>query len=630
MAIRPLILNPAAALAVCVLLAGCATAPTPDASAPQGSEPEGSAPEGPAPEGAAPEGAPAPQQQQQEQQPADAKPAQEPAADEPAADARGGQAAKRESEIDGELKGDNLYRLLVADLAGRKGDVGTALQGYLETARESSDPRVAERATRLAVYAGRPDAALEAARRWVELAPDSRDAHAALARMHLRSGDSQAALEHLRRVIDVADGGPEAGLREVASLLNDTGQPGAALNVMETLVAAYPQVAIGHYTLARLAHRTDADERALRHVDRAITLDPELTRARILRARIAIDRGDAGAALRRLETAIEQRPDDRGLAVGYARLLVETDRDQHAVRVLQRTFERFGDDANAVYQLALLAMQLEAYDDATIYLERLVAMGQRTATAHYYLGRIAQQREQWTRALRHYIKVGSGEHRFDAELRAAVCMAEAGRLDEARVHLERLASRYQQTRASVRVTRTRAQVERIAGNPEEALRVLGNAVEQNPDNPELRYARALMAAQLDRFELARGDLERVLQQEPDNARALNALGYMLADRSLELKRAKSMIERALEQNPQDAATLDSMGWVLYRLGRNQEALSYLRSAWERSPDAEIAAHLGEVLWVSGERERARAIWSRGEELAPGNDVLQETVERLAP
>lgn len=597
----------AALLTAALFLASCATAPQPK--------------EEPGASGAAPG----------EGEPSAAEPA-EPAGDEaPTEEAAAGEQPAGEPPAEsGGLEGENLYRLLVADLAGRQGNAEMSLQGYLETARESRDPRIAERAARLAVYVGRADAALEAAERWVELAPESRDAHSVLARMHLRQGDLESALEHLRRVIDLTDGGTEAGLREVAALLDDTEQPAAALTAMQALVEDYPGVAVGHYALARLAHRTDAGERALAHASRAVELDPGLTPARMLRARIRIDRGEAEAAFARLEAAIERRPDDRGLAVGYARLLVEAGRTERAMRAVQRTFERFGDDANAVYTLALLAMQVEAYDDARIYLERLVAMDQRTSAAHYYLGRIAQQREAWTVALRHYIKVGQGEHRFDAELRAAISMAEAGRLDEARVHLDRLAGRYDRTRAELDVTRTRARVEQIAGRPGEGLRILGNAVEQYPDHLELRYTRALMAARLDRFELARADLRHVLDAEPDNARALNALGYMLADRGLELQRAKSMIERALEQNPEDAATLDSMGWVLYRLGRNEEALEYLRAAWEGSRDAEIAAHLGEVLWARGQRERAREIWAAGEDLAPDNEVLQETRERLLP
>lgn len=528
------------------------------------------------------------------------------------------------------LHGESLYRLLVADFAGRRGDVGLALQGYMEATREENDPRIAERAARLAVYAGRIDAALEAGRRWAELAPDSREAHAMLARLHLRTGNADDALVHLRRVIALTDGGVEAGLREVAALLDGAERPDTALPAAAMLADEYPDRAITHVMVADLAHRSGDGAQALAAVERALDLAPAHTRALVLRARILIERGRTEEAFTSLEAAVEDAPGDRRLALGYLRLLVEAGRDEAAVRAMQQAFERFGDNASAVYSLGLLAMQVQAWGDARIYLQRLVAMDAQTASAHYYLGRIAEQEGDCSDALRHYIKVGRGNHRFDAELRAAVCMARIDRTDEARLHLQRLASRYRDEEPAARVTLTRARVERIAGNPDQALDIMGNAVERRPGSIDLRYNRALMAAEMDRFELARSDLRHILEADPDDARALNALGYMLADRDMELQEARSMIERALEQNPEDAATLDSMGWVLYRLGQPREALDYLRSAWERGRDAEIAAHLGEVLWATGAREEARAIWDEGRGLGDGSDVLQETLERLDP
>ncbi|WP_067561174.1 tetratricopeptide repeat protein [Halofilum ochraceum] len=578
----------------------------------------------------APDGGTAVEEAQPEEQSTTAPERDEQVPDEDTAETAAAEDEARSESRPRGLHGDSLYRLLVADFAGRRGDVNLALQGYLEAARAESDPRIAERAARLAVYAGRMDAALEAGRRWAELAPDSREAHAMLARLHLREGNADEALVHLRRVIALTEGGADAGLREVAALFDGTERPGAALPAASMLADEYPDRAIAYEMVADLAHRAGEGARALAAVERALDLDPARTRALILRARILIERDRTEEAFTGLEAAVEDAPGDRELALGYVRLLVEAERNEAAIRAMQRTFERFGDHASAVYSLGLLAMQVQAWDDAKIYLQRLVAMDARTASAHYYLGRIAEQDGDCTGALRHYIKVGRGDHRFDAELRAAVCMAEVDRVDEARLHLERLASRYRDDQPSTRITLTRARVERIAGNPDQALNIMGNAVEGRPDSIELRYNRALMAAEMDRFELARSDLRHILDLEPDNARALNALGYMLADRDMQLQEARTMIERALEQNPEDAATLDSMGWVLYRLGQPREALQYLRSAWDRSRDAEIAAHLGEVLWATGAREEARAVWDEGRGLDNGSDVLKETVERLDP
>lgn len=599
------------ALGLALLVAGCA-APAPK------KEPEPTA----APE---PEEPPASEETAAEE-PAPESPPEQPPED--TAEAAAQEQAEPEPARTGGLTGPNLYRLLVADLAGRKGNLDVALQGYLETARETRDPRVAERATRLALYANRPEAAREAATRWSELAPDSVEAHSVLARLYLRAGEVDPATRELRRVIELAGDDIAGGLERVQSITSGSRNAEAALAAIERIAADYPDRATAQYAVAELAAELERHQRALAALERALAIDPDYTEALVLRAEVkgAVGREDEGLA--ELEDAYRQYPGDRDLALGYVRLLIDAGRIEEGRGEMQRVHERFGDDPQAVYSLALLAMQAEIWTDARLYLERLVQMDARTSQAHYYLGRIAQQEGECTRALRHYIKVGQGEHRFDAELRTAVCMAEVERIDEARLHLERMRSRYQAERALAQIARTHARVERIAGNPARGLDILGTAVERFPDNLDLRYSRALLAAELDRFPVARTELEAILEREPDNPRALNALGYMLADRNRELERARSMIERALEQNPADAATLDSMGWVLYRLGRNREALEYLRRAWQADPDPEIAAHLGEVLWILGQRAEARRIWREGRERNPDNAVLQETVERL--
>jgi len=603
--------GPAVALAAALALAGCATPPAagPGAGA-QPAEPASAGQKEPAQPAAGDQAA------KPERLPEDTARA---AAEEP---------VPPKMEAPEGLSRDNLYRLLVADLAGRQGNLELALEGYLETARDTRDPRVAERATRIAVYAGDDRAALEAGQRWVELAPDSRDAHSLMARLRLEQGDADRALVHLRRVVALTEGGADAGMHEVAALVGGTGKPKVALDAMTSLAREHPDLAVSHYAVGELANAAGESQRALDSVQRALKIDPGYTQARLLRARILIAMDKADAAFAGLRKARAQSPDDRALALGYLRLMVQEGRADQATREMQKVFEHFGDDSLAVYSLALMAMQAEAWDDAQIYLERLVAMDQRTSVAHYYLGRIAQQEGDCTKALRQYIKVGRGEHRFDAELRAAGCMADLGRMDEARLHLDRMNARYDTPDARTSIALTRARIERSAGNDDRALKVLGDAIESDPDNVDLLYAHALAASDMDQFELARDDLGKILDQEPDNAQALNALGYMLANRNLDLARARSMIERALKQNPEDGATLDSMGWVLYRQGRLQQALGYLRRAYDADPGAEIGAHLGEVLWALGRQDEARSIWNEAREQEPDNAILNETVRRL--
>lgn len=533
------------------------------------------------------------------------------------------------------LSGEALYRLLVADLAGRQGAIDAAVRNYLRAARVTRDPRIAERATRLGLYAGDTAAALAAAKRWIELAPDSSEAHAALARLRLRQGKVRRARTQMQRVIELTRGGTGAGLDKVAGLAADSSHPAAALAAIAGLADAHPRSTTLQYTIAELAARTGDPERALAALERVLRLAPAHTEALLLRARIRIRQGHIDAALEQLGDANRRHPADRALALGYVELLVSTGRTGRAAREMQQVHERFGTDPYTVRTLALLAMQAGLWNDATLYLEQLLAMGVDASMAHYYLGRIAQQQGDCSRALRHYIKVRRGEHRFEASLRAALCMAAIGRRDEARLHLERMRARYSADGPLARIAITRARIERQAGRAQQALRILGNALERDPRNTELRYTRALTAADVGRFELARSDLNTILDHQPDNARALNALGYILANRGVALDRAQALIERAMALNPGNAATLDSMGWVLYRQGQARRALEYLRRAWELSQGPEIGAHLGEVLWTLGRREEARGVWQQAREHAAsgsphGREILRQTIHRFMP
>jgi Flp pilus assembly protein TadD len=224
--------------------------------------------------------------------------------------------------------------------------------------------------------------------------------------------------------------------------------------------------------------------------------------------------------------------------------------------------------------------------------------------------------------------VPQGDRGWIAQLRVATVLAKQGKLEQARAWLADLPAVTIEQRIQVR--QAESQLLRDAGDNAGAYAVLEKALTEHPDDPDLLYDIAMVAEKLDRLDVAEQRLQRLIALKPDNAQALNALGYTLVDRTDRTAEGLALIEKAHKLQPGDPFILDSMGWANYRLGRLDDAERYLRQAMTEQPDAEIAAHLGEVLWKKGDTERAREVWQSQLKATPDNAVLRETMRRLAP
>ena len=240
----------------------------------------------------------------------------------------------------------------------------------------------------------------------------------------------------------------------------------------------------------------------------------------------------------------------------------------------------------------------------------------------------AEEQKKWSPAIEWYERVEPGEYFLAARLRAAQATGKQKGLDEARAYIKRIPVADDRQQAQLIVAE--AQLLRDADRSDEALAFLAQALGKQPDQPDLLYDYALTAEKLQRYDAVEAKLRKLIELEPNHAHAYNALGYSLADRNERLPEARALIEKALELAPDDPFIVDSMGWVLFRLGKNAQALEYLRKAYKARPDAEIAAHLGEVLWVAGERQEAEKIWLEAAKKTPGNDALNSTIKRFKP
>ncbi len=522
------------------------------------------------------------------------------------------------------LDPDLLYRLMLAEIAGQRGELEVAVANYVEAARLSRDPRVAERATRIAVYARDDAAALEVARLWAELEPGNVEARQVAAAMLVRRGDVAGALAQLEKVVELRSG--ERGYQLITSLLSKEKNKDTALAVMEALVARRAHDVQALYAYAQLASFMGEQWRALQAVDRVLGLRPGWTPAVILKSSILARRKDTTGSLALLESALAERPDDTELRLYYARRLVDVRRLREARKQFLRVLESSPDNTDALYAVGLLSVELDDLETAVRQFERLVKTGRRVAESSYFLGQIEETRKNYERALKWYGVVRNGQYWLDARIRTAVVYFRQGDLDKARTYLRNI--KPGSAAMEVRLRLAESDLLREADRPREAFDVLTDALGDMPHNKDLLYARALVAEKLDRLDVTEADLRAILEREPDNAQALNALGYTLADRSDRLEEALGYIERAYALRPDDPAIIDSMGWVHYRLGNYEKALEYLTRAFELMNDPEIAAHLGEVLWVTGDRDGAREVWNKAVSKSPDHRVLQDVIRRF--
>lgn len=522
------------------------------------------------------------------------------------------------------FEGDSLYQLLVAEVAGFRSDYELALEKYVAAAETTQDPGVAARATRLGLYLKQDESALRTAEIWAEKDPDDIDAHRHSADLLLRAGRLEDAMVHMESIKRLG-GLAKFDVFAYRSANLSEQQRLSLLEAITEMLDRYPGDEQLMFSRAVLLEQTGALEASL-ELTNALLLVSENPNVVILKMSLltALDR--TADALAFLQSQLEQTPDNRRLRLIYARLLFEggdldAAKQQYTV-VLQQT----PNDGDVLFALALIA--LEQNDDAAAkrHFERMVRWNQRVGEAHYYLGGIAERESDPAKALQAYLQAGGGYEYLPAQARIVSILADDARWEEARDHLAR--QRIARPDRVQQLIMIEAQLLAERGMPDEALDFLEQSLAQDPENIDLLYFRAMTGQRFDRLDILEADLRRVIAIDPDNADALNALGYTLADQTERYEEAFELIQQALDLKPDEPAFIDSMGWVQYRLGNYTEAITYLRRALSLFDNDEVAAHLGEVLWVVGEQEEARQIWDAALQKTPASEILKDVMQRF--
>lgn len=545
---------------------------------------------------------------------------------EPAAAVVGGQGDKGARYPAVALSRELLYKMLLAEVAGQRGNLRLAARAYLDMAQSTRDARLAKRGTELAMMGRFSDISAEAASVWLELEPDSQQARQALLANLVGNNRVSDAKPVLQKMLAGDKARAAALFLQLPPVLARQSDKAAALRLVQDLAQPHAQLPEARLAVAQTAANAENFALAEAEVDKALQLRQSFEGAALFKAQL-LQRGGMAPAATYLGQFLATNEGARDARLMYARMLAADRRMDEAREQFQRLERDAPPNAEVVVMLGFIAMQSQDFATAEAKLKRGLELGYRDPdTLHFYLGQMAEEGKRTEDAIAYYANVRGGDQAVPAAARHALLLGRMNRLEEARRVLQETEAQTDVQRAML--AQAEAQVLRDAKQHREAFDVVSDALAQQPDNPDLLYDVAMAAEKVDRLDVFEEKLKRLIEIKPDHAQAYNALGYTLADRNIRLSEARSFIEKALSLSPDDAFILDSMGWVQYRQGSIDEGLRYLQRAYAVRPDPEIAAHLGEVLWAKGMKQEAERLWRAALAEHPASEELRDAVGKF--
>lgn len=524
-----------------------------------------------------------------------------------------------------------VFQVLAAEIALQRSQPAPAYQTYLALARDTHDPRMAQRAAEIAIAAQSPADALTASQLWRQYAPDSERAAQLDSSLLVLAGKPEQAVPMLAaELAKVPAEERGSSLLALQMLLSRGPNRVGGLRVLQDLLKndlARPeaQVAIGRQQLL-----ADDQAGARASFDRALEIKPDYLPAALALAQMGPDaRNDAIASF---EAFVKQNPKSRDARLALAQLYLSSDRVDDAQKQFEALRSLDSHDPTPLMALGLIKVQQKQFDAAQKYLKQYAELTEKTpgadpGQAYIFLAQLAIEQNNEAQAAKWLDKVPPASPRYiPARVTRAQLIAKSGKVDEARKLLADLQTA--DPRAQAFVARTDAAILFDAKRYPEAEAKLEAADQALPDDPEILYDYAMAAEKNGNYGVMEAKLRQLIKDQPDNPQAYNALGYSLADRNQHLEEAEKLIERASSLAPNDAFIMDSLGWIKYRRGNTTDAAKLLRKAYDLQPNAEIGAHLGEVLWKSGAQAQALAAWRDARKLEPDNDTLVKTLQRF--
>ncbi|MCG8612113.1 MAG: tetratricopeptide repeat protein [Pseudomonadales bacterium] len=519
---------------------------------------------------------------------------------------------------------ETLYALLTAEIAGQRNRFDVTLLNYVQQAKKTRDLGVVKRAVQISQFLKASNALTDLGELWLELEPGSAEPHQILAFQFVAQGDYERAMHHMEQIY-LMSGSADFESLAVHSKSLSVPEKQTLMELYADLAQRYPDNFDLGYSYALVQRNNEQHQAALDTISHYLAQDPEYQPGLLLKATLLYDVGQMSNALDLLSDATQRFPENRKLGTLYARMLIDDNQLEQSEEEYRKLVKRFPDVPGLRLAHSLVALENNNLDVAVEGLETLVKEGQHLNEAHFYLGRTADQRGDHALALNHYEQISSGGHYYNALARSSFLRASEGQLDEVMSKLATLREDHpQQVNALWQIEiNLLMDLEKL----DVALERVNEAIKQHPDSSDLRYARAMLYERQDLLPEMEADLRFILQAEPENSIAMNALGYTLADKTDRYLEAFELINNALKINPKSPAIIDSLGWVYYKMGDMEQALAYLRQAYDQFPDPEVAAHLGEVLWETGEEKEALEIWQKAYQTDPVHRILQRILNK---
>ncbi|MDF1581958.1 MAG: hypothetical protein P1P78_01460 [Methyloprofundus sp.] len=532
---------------------------------------------------------------------------------------------KKAPEIKTAIDPDVLFLLMTAEIAGQRGQYALALDGYLRAANKVKDAEVIKRAAKIALYL-QDEAKLERSLiLWLEVEPDSLEARYLMAVAAIKSGDKLRAVQSFDFILTQDDSDFDNNALAMLKGLQKPSEMTLAYQVFEELSIKYSNNAQLYFVQALIDAQSKRNRQAQLKVTQVLVLEPNWVKALLLQAQLYIAQGKLAEATEFLQRADKEESRVQ-VREQIAQLLMQQERFNEAQDVLLDLMVQAPENNELKLQLALVYLQVDKEKKARVILEALVGDPVYRNRAAFYLGRIEAKARRAYEALQWFDVIDADPYKYEAGVSSIFILMDEQQFDDGLLRVQRMQTEYPQKKSDLILIES--EIYSQMQSYEKAFDVLTGGLLEDPDNHKILYARALIAEKLDKLQILEDDLTYILEKNPDDVTALNALGYTLVDKTHRYAEAKVYLEKAIALKPDDAIIMDSYGWLLFKLNKIPEAYQYLRRAYNLESQAEIAAHLVDVLWVMGEQKEAKNILSDALQKNPSDSLLIEVKERL--